>query len=149
MTRRIPGPIGPISAAVLLAVAIGQAQAPQAPAGGGRGGNANLTNAALWTAFDADQDGSTTRAEMKGAFEKWYDATDTAKAGSVTTDQLGAALNTALGLPAPAAPAAGGGWSAAADAVRAHRPRRRLRHAAAAATSPPSDRRPARTTWRR
>jgi type 1 glutamine amidotransferase len=110
MTRRIPGPIGAISAAVLLAVAIGQAQAPQAPAGGGRGGNANLTNAALWTALDSDQDGSTTRAEMKGAFEKWYDATDTAKAGSVTTDQLGAALNTALGLPAPAAPPAGGGF---------------------------------------
>ena len=102
VTRYFSTLAGTVSTAVLLAAALGQAQAPQAPAapGGGPGGNA--TNTALWTAVDGDKDGSVTRAEMKSAFEKWYDATDTAKSGSVTTDQLGPALNTALGLPAPA-----------------------------------------------
>ncbi len=57
-----------------------------------------------------------TRAEMKGAFEQWYDATDTAKSGSVTTDALGPALNTALGLPAPA-PGGGGGRGGGAPAA--------------------------------
>ena len=117
MTRHFPELVGTVSTAVLLAAVLGQAQAPQAPAaGGGRGGNDN--SAALWTAFDADKDGSVTRAEMKSAFENWYDATDTAKGGSVTTDQLGPALNTALGLPAPA-PGAGGGRAAGAPAASA------------------------------
>ncbi len=106
VTRRIPALAGVISTAFLLAAAIGQAQAPQAPAAA----------AALWTAFDADTDGSVTRAEMKRAFDKWYDATDTAGTGSVTTDQLGPALNTALALPAPAPPAAPGGGRAAGAA---------------------------------
>src|SRR5260370_5008073 len=116
MTRRIPESIGIVAAVVLLAAALGQGQAPQAPAaaGGGRGGNDN--NAALWTAFDANHDGSITRAEMRGAFEKWYDAADTARNGSVTTDQLAPALNTALGLPAPAPPPAGGGVARGAGA---------------------------------
>ena len=73
VTRHFPALVGTVSTAVLLAAVLGQAQAPQAPAaGGGRGGNDN--SAALWTAFDADKDGSVTRAEMKSAFEKWYDA---------------------------------------------------------------------------
>ena len=127
---------GTVSAAVLLAALLGQAQAPAAA---GRPGP-NATNAALWTAFDGDKDGSVTRAEMKGAFEKWYDAADTAKSGSVTTDQLGPALNTAWRCRRRrrrrlAADAAGGG------ATRSAAPR-----AAAAAICRPSDRRPAPTT---
>lgn len=100
--RRVRRLIGLGSAAVLVATALGRAQAPQTRAapGGGRGGS-NTTNAALWTAFDADQDGSITRAEMRRAVATWYDTADTAKSGSVTTDQLGPALNTAWGCNGP------------------------------------------------
>ena len=104
MKRNFPALVGTASVAVLLAAALGQAQAPA--------GTPNPTNVALWTAFDADKDGSATKAEVKAAFAKWYDAADTAKAGKVTVDQLGPALNTGLSLPEPAAAAgrgAGGG----------------------------------------
>jgi type 1 glutamine amidotransferase len=111
--RHFPRTVGTISTAILLAVVLGRAQAPQAPAAGGPGGSDSRE--ALWTALDNDKDGAVTRAEMKGTFEKWYEATDTAKSGSVTTDQLGPALNAALGLPAPA-PGAGGGRGGAAPA---------------------------------
>jgi type 1 glutamine amidotransferase len=113
VTRHFPMLVGTVSSAVLLATILGQAQAPQAPAaapGGGRGNNPTVP--ALWTGLDSDKDGSVTRAEMKSAFEKWYDAADTARSGSVTTDQLGPALNTALALPAPAPPAGPGGGRA-------------------------------------
>jgi type 1 glutamine amidotransferase len=84
------------------------AQAP-APAGGpgGRGGAAPV-GPQLLTIFDADKDGAVTAAEIKTAFDAWYDAADTAKSGSVTQDQLSAALNAALGTPPPAAPGGGG-----------------------------------------
>ena len=112
MTKRTSAAIaGTVSAAVLLATALGRAQAPT-------GGALNPTNTALWTAIDADKDGGIMRTEMKAAFGKWYDAADTTRTGKVTIEQLGAALNTALGLevPPPAAPpaagAAGGGAGA-------------------------------------
>ena len=113
LQRTLPALVGTVSAAVLLTALLGHAQAPaqgaapQPGAGGGRGGSEN--HAALWTAFDADKDNSVTRAEMKSAFGKWYDAADTAKSGSISTDQLATALSTVLPQPAPsAAPAAGG-----------------------------------------
>ena len=93
--------VGAVSAAVLLLTALGRAQAP---AGAGA---PNPTNTALWTAIDADNDGGVTRAEMKAAFGKWHDAADAAKTGKVTMDQLGPALNVALGLQ-PVTPAGGG-----------------------------------------
>ena len=82
---RVLGRIGSVTAVVLLAGVLSQAQAPQAPAaaGTGRGASGNMINAVLWTALDADQDGAITRAEMKGAFEKWYDAADTALFGDM------------------------------------------------------------------
>src|SRR5262245_2571310 len=65
------------------------APAGQAPAAqGGRGGN----NSLIFSAADADKDGSLTRAELKSVFEKWYDAADTARTGSITQEQLGTAL---------------------------------------------------------
>jgi type 1 glutamine amidotransferase len=45
---------------------------------------------------------------MKGAFDKWYDAADTAKTGSVAVDQLAAVLNAAIPQAPPAAPGAAG-----------------------------------------
>jgi type 1 glutamine amidotransferase len=115
VTRHVSARVALVSSSVLLAAVLGRAQAPQAPAGGGggRGGNDAIVGA-LWTAFDADKDGAITRAEMKSAFAKWYDAADTAKSGTVTTDQLGPALNTSLALPAPVPAPAGGGRAAGA-----------------------------------
>src|SRR5580765_1829747 len=87
-----------VAAAFFFAAAYAQ-QAPPAPAagaaaqGGARGGAAGRgsgsdTNAQLWTAFDADKDGSITRDEMKAAFDAWYAAADIAKSGTITQEQL-------------------------------------------------------------
>ena len=95
--------VGTVSAAVLLTALLGQAQAPAA--GGGQG--PNPTNAALWTAFDIDKDNSVTKTEMKDTFHKWFDAADTAKSGSISTEQLATVLNGTLPQPTP--PAAGAG----------------------------------------
>jgi type 1 glutamine amidotransferase len=106
--------IGSISTAVLLATALGQAQAPA--------NTPDPTNAALFTAIDADKDNSVTRTEMKAAFGRWYDAADSAKTGKVSLDQLGPSLNTTLGLQPPppaAAPAAGGAGRAGGAAPAA------------------------------
>jgi type 1 glutamine amidotransferase len=92
------------------------AQAPpagapaQAPApGGGRGAGSPIA-APLFNIFDSNKDGAVTAAEVKTAFDAWYDAADKQKTGSVTQEQLAAALNAALGTEpvAGAAPAAGG-----------------------------------------
>ena len=108
-----------LAGAVTVAVRA-QGQAPAAPGAGAAGGRGagggaaagNNTNTMIWTALDTDKDGSVTKAEMKSAFDKWYDSADTAKAGSVTQQQLAPALNTALGYQAPA-PAADAGAAAA------------------------------------
>src|SRR5579872_709037 len=87
------------------------AQAPpagaQAPAAGGRGGS--TIAAPLFTAFDANKDGFVSAPEIKTTFDAWYDAADKAKSGSVTQDQLAAALNAALGTEPVAAGAPGAG----------------------------------------
>jgi len=72
------------------------AQAP-APAAGGRGGPPIAPQ--LFTIFDSNKDGSVTAAELKTAFDAWYDAADTQKSGSVSQEQLSTALNAALGPP--------------------------------------------------
>src|SRR5580765_4908064 len=74
---------------------------------GRRGGGPNPLATTLFTAFDADKDGNVTGAEVKAAFDSWYDAADTQKTGKVTQDQLSAALGPVFGPPA--APAAAGG----------------------------------------
>ncbi len=106
--------VGAVATAALLATTLGHAQ----------GGAPNPTFAALWTAFDANHDNRLTRAEVKAAFSKWYDAADAAKTGSVTVEVLGPALNAGLALQ-PAAPgggragAGGGGGRAAGSAPAA------------------------------
>jgi len=80
--------------------------APQAAAGG-RGGGSPIA-APLFAVFDANKDGSVTASEIKTAFDAWYDAADKAKSGSVTQEQLAAALNAALGTEPVAADAPGG-----------------------------------------
>jgi type 1 glutamine amidotransferase len=73
---------------------------------GGRGGGPNPLATTLFAAFDGDKDGSVTAAEVKTAFDSWYDAADAQKTGKVTQDQLSAALGPVFGPPA--APTAGG-----------------------------------------
>lgn len=64
--------------------------------GAGRGGVAGP----LFTALDANQDGSLTRDEMKASFDKWFAAGDAAGSGALTAEQLVAALNTVMPPPA-------------------------------------------------
>jgi type 1 glutamine amidotransferase len=80
-----------------LALAAGMVYA-QPPGGSGRGGRGGFGRGgrgpapAIFTAVDADKDGSITRAELKGAFDSWFTAADTKKSGAVTEDQLLKAL---------------------------------------------------------
>ena len=82
-----------------LALAVGMVYA-QPPGGSGRGGRGaggfgrggRGPASAIFTAVDADKDGSITRAELKTAFDSWFTAADTKKSGAVTEDQLLKAL---------------------------------------------------------
>src|SRR6185437_10812417 len=84
-----------------LALAVGMVYA-QPPGGfsgrGGRGGRGGFGRGprgpapAIFTAVDANKDGSITSAELKGAFDSWFTAADTKKSGAVTEDQLLKAL---------------------------------------------------------
>ena len=60
----------------------------QASAPGGRGGGRGSVAPALFTALDADRDGSLTSAEMKSAFDSWFTKWDSEKSGALTRDQL-------------------------------------------------------------
>jgi type 1 glutamine amidotransferase len=96
-----------VCAAALCAGALVSLEAQQAvPAGrgGGRGGAA----AGLFTAADANKDGFVTRDEMKILFAKWLRAGDAGRTGSVTLDQLTAAVNAAV---PQFRPPAGVGWA--------------------------------------
>src|SRR5579862_3262305 len=83
------------------AVAIVKAQAPAVPGagGGGRGGGRCGAGASLFTVADINKDGFVTRDELKTTFSKWLSDADTGKAGSVTQEQLTAAVNAALPQP--------------------------------------------------
>ena len=91
-----------ICAAALCAGAL--ALKAQQPGPGGRGGGRGGASAGVFTAVDLNKDGFVTRDELKDAFAKWL---SDAGAGSVTQDQLAAAVTAALPQPAP--PAAGRG----------------------------------------
>jgi len=85
--------------------AAGQAGAPGGRGGGGRGRGGSA--GALFTALDANQDGSATRDEMKASFDRWFTDGDAARSGALTLEQLVAALNVVM--PPPGPPAGGGG----------------------------------------
>ena len=86
------------------------------PPGGGRGpsggrggrGPGGFIGGGLFTATDADKDGSLTRAEFKSAFEKWAVDFDTDKSGALNQEKLVAGLNGVMPRPnfGPRAPAA-------------------------------------------
>jgi type 1 glutamine amidotransferase/Ca2+-binding EF-hand superfamily protein len=93
-------------AAGLLAITMSVVNA-QAPGGGsgraGRGGGGGGgMGGSVFTAVDANNDGTVTRQELKSAFDAWYASTDTAKAGSVTQNQLSVHLIPVINVAKPA-----------------------------------------------
>jgi len=73
---------------------------PEGPGGPGRGrggfGPAMFIGPGLFTAMDANKDGSLIRAEFNGTFAKWFSEWDAEKRGSLTDEQLRAGLSAAL-----------------------------------------------------
>ena len=69
--------------------------------GGGRGGfgPAMFIGPGLFTATDANKDGSLTRAELKDTFVKWFAEWDAEKNGSLTEEKLRTGLSAALPQP--------------------------------------------------
>jgi len=67
--------------------------------GGQRFNPASMIGPGLFAAADANKDGSLTEAELKETFAKWADSWDTAKAGSLTEQQIAGGLNQALPRP--------------------------------------------------
>ena len=57
----------------------------------------------MFTALDADKDGSLTVAEMKSAFDSWFTKWDSERTSALTRDQLLVGLNVLF--PAPVTPA--------------------------------------------
>jgi hypothetical protein len=71
------------------------------PAGRGRRGfgPANFLGPGLFTASDANKNGSLTRAELKETFGKWFVEWDTEKRGALNEEQLRKGLSAALPQP--------------------------------------------------
>src|SRR5207247_2849817 len=78
--------------------------------GGGRGGfrPAVFIGPGLFTATDANKDGSLTRIEFKDTFAKWFADWDAEKSGSLTEEKLRTGLSAALPQPNFGGP--GGGF---------------------------------------
>lgn len=91
----------------------GGAAPPGQEPGSGRGpaqfGPARFIGPGLFAAADADKNGSLTRAELKGAFEKWFADWDSDKSGSLDEGKLRAGLDTALPRPNFGGPGGPGG----------------------------------------
>ena len=79
--------------------------------GRGRGGfgPAMFIGPGLFTAVDADKNGSLTRVELKDTFAKWFGEWDADKRGVLQEEQLRSGLNTALPQPSFAGPGGGRG----------------------------------------
>src|SRR6266511_3278570 len=78
--------------------------------GGGRGfGPGRFIGPGIFTAADTDKDGSLTRAELKGTFEKWFVEWDSDKNGSLNEDKLREGLTAALPRPNFGGPGGPGG----------------------------------------
>ena len=64
--------------------------------GGAARGPSRTTAPAVFTAADADKDGSLTRDELKAAFSKWFTAWDTTKTGTLDTAAIAKGLDAVL-----------------------------------------------------
>jgi type 1 glutamine amidotransferase len=113
-----------VCGAALLATSVrgvAQQPAPAAPqgqpgpgrAGGGGGGGRGGVAPSLFTAVDANKDGSVSRDELKTSFDTWFTAWDAGKTGSVSQEQIATGLTAAFpqapaGPPAQPGPDCGG-----------------------------------------
>jgi type 1 glutamine amidotransferase len=97
--------LGTVSSVAQQAPAAGPGQATAQRGGGRGGGGRGAVATGVFTAADINKDGAITREELKTTFDKWYADSDSARAGSVTQEQLMAGLTAALPQPAPAAAA--------------------------------------------
>jgi type 1 glutamine amidotransferase len=88
---------------VLAAVAV---TSPVHGQGGGRAAQA------LFTAIDADNDGTATKAEVQAAFNSWFTKWNPSKSGALTREELTAGLGEVLPAPPPAKPGQGNTFNA-------------------------------------
>lgn len=80
------------------------------PPGGGRGfGPGRFVGPGFFATVDTDKDGSLTRSELKGAFEKWSSDWDSQKSGSLNEEMLRTGLSAALPPPNFGGPGGRGG----------------------------------------
>jgi outer membrane protein assembly factor BamB len=63
------------------------------------GGQPPGPGAGLFSAADADKDGTLTRTELKATFAKWFTAWDKDSAGSLDEEKLREGLNSVFGMP--------------------------------------------------
>jgi type 1 glutamine amidotransferase len=71
------------------------------------------TSLLVFAAADGNKDGAVTLSELKATMEKWFTEADTAGSGSITLEQLIAALNAAMPMSTLAAAVTGSQHSAA------------------------------------
>ena len=74
----------------------GQRGRGQEPGGPSSFGPGQTMGPGLFTATDTDKNGSLTRAEFAGTFEKWFVEWDAAKSGSLNEEQVANGLRAAL-----------------------------------------------------
>jgi type 1 glutamine amidotransferase len=96
-------------AAVLLATGMASLWA-QGP-GGGR------TAEVLFTALDANRDGTLTRSEIESGFHSWFTAWNTTNSGTLTHDQIAAGLSKLLPGRPPARPGQGNSFNIAGNST--------------------------------
>ncbi len=96
------------AAAVLLATAVAGLWAQ------GRGGGP--TAEALFTALDANGNGTLTRSELESGFNAWFTAWNSTNSGTLTRDQISAGLNKLLPAP-PAKPGQANTFNAAGNST--------------------------------
>src|SRR5690242_2780904 len=70
----------------------------------GQGPGSSRTAAALFTALDANGDGTLTRSEMESGFHSWFTNWDTTKSGRLTRDEVAGGLSKLLPAPPAAKP---------------------------------------------
>ena len=90
-----------------------RAEGPDGSEQGVRGrsgfGPATFIGSPLFSALDADKDGSLSQVELKTTFSKWFDEWDSSKGGALQEEQVREGLNAVLPMPSSGGLGRGGG----------------------------------------